>query len=211
MSGEVFGRIRRVFVAGPVRGDASRHLSAIIHSRIAGKTLDEIGKGLGVTRERIRQIIAASHIDDSLRSKITGSVKVKKVKKVKPKSLRIAVLRWIRESGSAYCSQGKHVVAIEDLSGGRMCRECNAAKGNKYYHDNAEARRRYARDYRRKNPEVQRRASQKWLSKQDPERIRERNRRKWQAIKADPQRLAEFNHKARLQYKRRRARGQQGV
>jgi Sigma-70, region 4 len=175
-------------------------LAEILEGRARKETLEEIGDRLGVSRERIRQIIANADIDDEARAEVTGWVRPRKHANDPPRikgHFSSIVNRWLAEIGWRYCSQGKHAQPIIEFSAkNRLCRTCNRERANRRYHEKHELSLERARRYRSEHVEAIRRASAKYY-KSNRDQILERQRERM----ADP-----VEHEKRKAYWREYAR-----
>lgn len=96
-------------------------------------TLDEIGEICGVTREAVRLRLKKAGVEFDWR-------KPEAVPVLTVGRFAKCVRRWVEESGSWYCSCGRHVVSERRA---QMCRECNTSRVREYWtkkHPNAVTR-----------------------------------------------------------------------
>lgn len=111
-------------------------------------TLKEIGDVFGVTREAVRLRLRAAGVAAGVLEKTRVALLLT------PKQFAAKVRAWIKESGSWYCSQGRHVVTEERKY--PTCRECNRLRAREYWN--------------RLNPNAQRRS---------PEQVAKMHRARW--------------------------------
>jgi uncharacterized protein (DUF433 family) len=178
--------------AARIRTKAKRvdpRLAEILEARNRKETLKEIGDRLGVSRERIRQIIAKTDLDEATRRAVTGYIKPSKYANAPRPNFRLSsriVNRWLAEIGWRYCSNGKHVQPLTEFSAkSYMCRTCGRERQHQIRLKNPEYFQAYARDYKKLHPEVQKKASKKYW-KNHREKALKKQQKKMVEIKADP-------------------------
>jgi hypothetical protein len=146
-------------------------LAEILEARKRRESLAEIGVQLGITRERVRQILRDANLSPEERVQVTGKLKKCTREPREPRKLTtVLVNRWLAEIGYRYCSYQHHAVPMAEVCRGRMgtCKRCAADYSSKRYHAHHERQLKYCREYRKAHPDVQRRASRKWWRKHHP-------------------------------------------
>jgi hypothetical protein len=175
-------------------------MRTICSMRASGMTLEAIASSYGLTRERVRQILArAQAIEPELgKQAVEGNKQLramaKKAKQPLIKKFKQTVFRWLAEYGLQYCSGCKCVKSRDDdfspaarkyLIGGAaraqeaatvyvvqsLCKRCNADRANRAWRTNPKVRE-YRKKYVKENPAVGKRACKRYYEKlkQDPEK-----------------------------------------
>ena len=148
-------------------------LPQIIADRLAHKSLGQIGESLGgISRERVRQILAAADLDPETRERVTGYIKPKAVNParviVRGRGGRFVMLvnRWLAEIGYRYCNVDHHAQPLSEFSPKSFdrCRPCNTRLVRKY--SASPKVQAYKKAYSAAHPEVQARAAKKYYDKQ---------------------------------------------
>jgi hypothetical protein len=136
----------------------------ILTARLSGCTLQEIGTTMGLSRQRIAQVVIAAtkrmeaqvEIKERLcsvshRNKHqTGQIKIPKIKGF----MVTSVQKWLKEIGFRYCSFASHVVCLDmfgkDL---KMCRSCNSGRHSEWIAKNYDKHRAAVKQWQDANPE----------------------------------------------------------
>ncbi len=142
-------RLEQAGIARRLRGARSQEnearLSQMVEMRAAGQELRDIGKRFGVSRERVRQLLA--------KRGIAGRVARPPVFPVR--RFRSRMRAHLLGAGYGYCQPCRAWLCAAEFSPrmiGRLCRKCNALRVKLRYRSNPQVRQRMY-EYRKENPE----------------------------------------------------------
>jgi hypothetical protein len=114
--------------------------AAIVAMRCEGRTYEEIGLALGVTRQRISDILKdVRKLNPALARHLAHSKRWCRAKTLTTKSFKSCVQRWLMEAGYLWCCRCHVVKCREDgfspkmRSPGHSCKRCSADRMNRYW------------------------------------------------------------------------------